>query len=237
MARLIVARFTSSASYNEVMSLLLALAISITTAWSERTSTVTLNPTDDVWVYPHSNDPAGDPFFRIWGAEGNSVAGSASDAGQFSYGYLRFDTSTLPKEKKLIGAKLILTQFENPSYTPELSKQTPLEVRALTGVFDEKTWKYETSTKVSPVTGKNEFFGSGTLSPGSLVISIDLLKGKVSLADALKEPSLNLALVSALDPSQTERAMYKISTRDSKDEKVRPRLELEFSDSVPKPIN
>ena len=213
------------------MSLLLALAISVTTASFKRPSTVTLNPTDDVWVYPHSSDPANDPFFRIWGAEGNSVATSAGDSGQFSYGYLRFDISNLPKDKKLIGARLILTQVENPSYTPELSKQTPLEVRALTSEFDEKTWKYESSAKVSPVTGKDQYFGSGTLNAGSLTISIDLLKGKAIFAEALKGPSLNLALVSALDPSQSERAMYKISTRDSKDEKIRPRLELDFSDT------
>jgi hypothetical protein len=204
------------------------------------TTSLALAPTDDVWVYPHSSDPGGDPFFRIWGAEGNSVASSAADAGQFSYGYLRFDLSSLPKDRKLVSAKLTVTQFENPSYTPEVSKQSPLEVRLLNGDFNEKSWKYEQSAKVSPAVEKDSFLGRGTLSADSLTITIDLLKGKVSLTDALKGSTLDLALVSSLDPSQGDRAMYKISTRDAKDEKVRPQLVLEFADSAAhstKPIN
>jgi hypothetical protein len=189
---------------------------------------VGLTPTDDVWVYPHSSDPGGDAYFRIWGAEGQPVSGDPADAGQFSYGYLRFDVSRFPTFLSLKAARLVLTQVENPSYPPEASAEAPLQVRALTGDFTEKTWKYENSAKVSPVLGKEAFFGTGKLKADSLVITIDLLAGKAKLAEAVKGGTLNLALVSALDPSQGERAMYKLWTRDAKDEKVRPHLELEF---------
>lgn len=200
---------------------------------------VDLLPSDDVWVYPHASDPGKDPFLRMWGAGGDSVAATADDAADFSYSYLKFDLSKVPSDWKISSATLVLTQVPDPSYEEEDAKKTPIEVRPLQGTFDEKSWNYDLISKVSPTKGVKAVFGTGVAksfaSGKEVVFEVDLLKGPadfkgaVSKAIASSDKSLALGLTSAMDPSSLgSRASFKIYSKDSDKKEFRPLLRLKF---------
>ena len=210
----------------------MALALVVALAFLNPT-TLELTPTDDAWVYPHASDPAKDPFLRVWGMGGEAVA-NQGDAGEFSYSYLSFDVSGVPTDAKLTKAVLVMTQIANPPYTADQSKQYPIEVRPLIGEFDEKTWRYDLSAKVTPDGTKDATFGTGFLAAGgkadeAQTISVDLLKGPGKLGPYLSQgKALRFALTSTLDPTLGERTTYKFYSKDNENKAVRPKLVLEW---------
>ena len=204
-------------------------------------TTVTLTPSDDVWVYEHAADPAKDSFFRIWGTMGNAVAENPSDAGQFSYGLLKWDLSKIPAGAKITSAKPVVNQISDPGFTIDDAKAAPLEARAVNGDFAEKGWDYASSSKTFPIKGEEGIFGTGypdasVMKDKVVPISIDLLKGRADLAKAIAQAlggpkTICLALTSKIDPSSLGRsAVYKIYTRDAERESSRPVLILSYSE-------
>lgn len=197
--------------------------------------TIELTPTDDVWVYPHASDNA-DAYLRIWGSEGKSVAGPGNEIELFSYSYLRFDTTTLPKDKKLVHAKLVLHHVANPTWSDSIAEGAPVEVRGLNGTFDEKTWNFERVDKINPTTGNEGLLSKlspKVAKPAESVTTVELpFEVKGNFGEYLKKSSpggaLFLALASSLDPqSSGERTVYKFYSKDGPKDS-RPKLVLTF---------
>jgi hypothetical protein len=200
--------------------------------------TFTLTPSDDIWVYPHASDPAGDTMIRVWGVGGKPAPSGASDAEDFSMGYLKWSLVGTPVGGKLKEARLILTQLAKPGFTLEQAKLMPLEARPLRAGFGEAAWKTDMVQQFLPRGGKEDAYGSGapeTLQGEFLSITIDLLKGKGGFADALAKAQADpkkefaIALTSSMDMAELGRSsIYKIYTKEERDEKLRPRLVLVF---------
>jgi len=198
---------------------------------------VTLTPTDDIWVYPHASDPQRDEFLRVWGAEGKSVAGASDSVESFGYSYLQFDLTSLKIEAALTGAKLYVWHVPDPAWTKEDLKTTPIEARALSSGFAEKTWAYEAGLqKHTPGGAPQDLFGVGVLDgaiePGKPVrLVVDLMAGKSAFAayfqKAMPTGKLALALTSAIDPSESRGMVFKLYSKDGP-EATRPRLVLTF---------
>ncbi len=209
--------------------------------------TITLTPSDDVWVYPHASDPGRDETVRIWGAGGRSVAADPIDAEDFAYGYLRFKLPAHIKSARIVGATLELTNVINDELDPDEVAASPLEVRPLIGTFDEKSWTYTNIAKTHPngkvVWGK----GGPKLVKGEPVkISIDLMvRGKDQVgptdfhkvlsasfpATADAEGQLALALTTTVDAAAVGmKRIYKIYTKEA-EESRRPRLVLRFGET------
>lgn len=202
-------------------------------------STVRLAPSDDVWVYPHASDPAKDSMLRIWGTSGHAAPVDATEAEELSMGYLKWDLSSLPGDKKLTKATLIVKNIPDPGFTPEQAKAAPLQARPVGAKFSEKDWTYEGLSALLPEREEKAVFGSASPDKWEkekpVEIRIDLLKGpndfRVYLRKAMDAPKheLALALTSAIDMASLGRsAIYKIYSRDERDAVVRPSLELEF---------
>ena len=198
-------------------------------------TTLTLTPSDDVWVYEHASDPAKDAYLRVWGNSGKAVSDDPADTGQFAYGYLRWDLSAIPTSAKITSAKLIVNQVADPDYTVDESKANPLEARALSGEFDEKSWTFSVAAKVFPKAGPEGLFGSGypkqlSKDGHSVPITIDLLSGKGSFGTAVSgAKSISLALTSTLDPAVGGRtSVYKVFSKDAEKAENRPVLVLTY---------
>ena len=196
--------------------------------------TVTIPVDQDVWVYPHASDPGGDPALRAWGVGGKAVAATAADAEEFSYGYLRFSFSGIPDGKKLVGATMVFKPVGNPEINPDASKW-PLEVRSLVGTFTEKDWDYSQVGKIYP---SGDIFGTGILAKADdgdgLQIKVDLLGKDSKFSSAFdkavkdKQP-MHFALTSKYDVSELgQKGVYKVYSKDNKDEAVRPKIVLKF---------
>jgi len=192
---------------------------------------VRIYPTDDVWVYPHASDPSKDMYLRAWGQGGKSVADTPDGNDDFSYSYLKFDTSSIPKGK-LKSAKLIVWHISEPGYTAESSGVTPLEARAITGDFKETDWEVAMNRKVTPIVGPDGVFGTGAAPAGlggtkEFQIAIDLLKGPRSFAKAITGSTISVAITSKVDPSEGGmKSVYKFYSRNA-EERLRPYLEVE----------
>lgn len=197
---------------------------------------VTVNDDQDVWVYPHASDPAGDSALRAWGVGGKAVAADAGEAEEFSYGYLRFSFN-VPDGKKLVGASLVVTPVGTPEINPD-SKKWPLEARPLVGTFAERSWSYDQVEKVHP--SATDIFGTGVIAAArsgqGLEIVIDLM-GKDSkfgdaFAKALKDKQpIYLALTSKYDVSEMgQKGVYKVYSKDNPNNPTStlPHLELKF---------
>ncbi len=201
------------------------------TLLAHQAQTVELTPTDDVWAYPHASDMR-DPFLRVWGAGGLSVAANATEASVFSYAFLRFDAKDLPAGK-LTEAKLTLWHVADPAFTAEASKASPLEARPVSSKFAEKTWNYDEGISRGPAAGKDATFGSAALSGWAagapFKFEIDLLSGKggfdAYLQGARPEGAFGIALTSSMDAEN--RAVYKVYSKDA-EPKYRPVLRLVF---------
>lgn len=194
--------------------------------------TVSLPVDQDVWVYPHASDPGADPALRVWGVGGKAVSADPNDAEEFSYGLLRVSLANIPDGKKLVGAYLYL----KPVGAPEIAanaKDFPLEVRSLTGEFTEKDWNYNLASKIYP--GK-DIYGSGIIEKrgDNFEIRADLMgkdsKFGAAFDAAVKgKKALYFGLASKVDPAEQGRAnVYKVYSRDNKDEADRPKLILRF---------
>ncbi len=213
--------------------MLATLALALTMA----PATLTLEPTDDVWVYPHATDPSKDFYLRVWGTGGISVATSPADNDEFSYSYLKF-SFTVPAGKKLSKAELVLTHVAEPGYTLATAKERPIEARPLKGTFDEKNWNSAMNQTVTPDGGQDAVFGTGTIpesgfpSATDFPITFDLLKGKGDFAAYVAKNSgtFGIALASRIDPSEGGmKAVYKTWSRNAEEAK-RPKLKLTFED-------
>lgn len=218
---------------------MISLAAAILFSMPRPADDTVLIPADqDVWVYPHASDPAGDSYLRAWGVGGKAVAASAGEAEDFSYSYLRFSFDKVPKDKKLVGATLFLTPAGAPEIDPA-SKSWPLEVRPLKGTFSEKDWVYSQIADVSP--SDSEVYGTGIIASGqtpggekTFEIKIDLMGKNSKFASAFSKllgesKPMYVALTSKFDVSEMgQKGVYKVFSRDNKDEAVRPKLVLKF---------
>ncbi len=210
-----------------------ALAFSLLAA-----QTMSLLPSDDLWVYPHASDPAGDLFLRVWGVDKKGTPATAADAEAFSMGYIKWSLYGVPSGLKLKEAKLLVTQVAKPGYTLEQAIAMPLEARPLASGFTEPTWKSEMLEQFLPKAGKDDIYGTGapeSLNGETISISIDLLKGKGNFAEALAKAQADpkkefaIALTSSMDMAEIGRAgIYKIYSKEEKDQKLRPTLMLTF---------
>ncbi len=215
---------------------MLSLAISALVL-SPLRATVEITPTDDVWAYPHASDQVEDQFLRVWGFEGQSVAKSAEESESLGYSFLKFDLAGLP-EKALKGAEMVLTHSAKPSFTFEIAKKAPLEVRPAKDGFNEKTWTYGDLAKFMPPAAKESIYGAG--SPESVPedkefpIRIDLAKGPgeflKAFESARKSGVIALSLTTTMSPAESEtRSTYKLYSRNGPKE-FRPVLRLTFED-------
>lgn len=197
-----------------------------------------IQPSDDVWVYPHASDASTDEYLRIWGAGGKATAEDA-EAGGISYSYIKWDLTGLPKDTKITQAKIVLTHIPDPEFTLTDAKSNPVQVRGLVGNFSEKTWRFDNSSSVKPESEDKNVFGDGSPTEVPMgkefQIHVDLLKGpgdfRAYFEKALKgaKPELALALTSAIDPAELGQAgVYKVYSRNARNTKFRPILMLWF---------
>lgn len=204
------------------VALSLALATSAAALPAE---TYNVEPTDDVWVYPHAGEPGTDPLMRIWGVSGLAAANKGEPADDFSYGYLKFDLSGLPKGLKVTEATLNVTLRDNPGFTPEQAKAAPLEVRFMEGDLDEKKWSHSMVTKVFPDNKKESVLGTSFPekweADKAVPLSINLLQAKGLFEQGLQKamgaakPYLLFSLTSRLDPSDVgQGAIYRVYTKE-----------------------
>lgn len=194
-------------------------------------STLQLQPTDDVWVYPHAGDPSKDAYLRVWGSGGRAVAQDAVDTTDFGYSYLRFK---VPADlKSLKGAKLTLTHIAGPGYDKDFSKAFPIQVHGLKGTFEEKAWSYDLINKVQPIGEK--IFGTGwaeNLSadkPFQIVIDLGKPEFYEYISAASKSGGdLYLALCTKVDVAEVGmKSMYKVFSKDAETDANKPKLVLE----------
>lgn len=193
-------------------------------------STWSATPVGDVWVYPHSATPGGEPFLRVWGDGASAMDTTVPPGDAFSHGYLNFDLKDLPKGE-LKAAKLVVWNVPNAELTAEVIKAAPLEVFGLKGTFKEDTFSF-TDTKCGPV--KPSFGKSvGEKLDTGIKLTIDLMdeKGafKKYVEDARSSGILYLALASVISPEESRSFIYKINSKEAA-EKERPVLTLEFAD-------
>lgn len=194
--------------------------------------TIDFSPTDDIWVYPHASDPQKDGYLRVWGVEDQPVASDPGASDEFSYSYLKFDLAKLPKDAKVTAAVLVVFHTPDPTWPLDAAKKAPLQVRSMSGSFDEKSWDYGKVKTVNPTLGKESIFGTGA--PEKLVdgqpskFEVDLLKGPNDFRKALGAGgSLQLALTSAINPAEIgNRAVYKFFSKDWEKADVRPLLKI-----------
>lgn len=216
--------------HNPVMFTALIAALSLAPV------TYDLEPIDNVWVYAHAPDPAGDIYLRCWGAEGKSVAPNTGEAEEFSYSYLRFDLAGLPTGKKPTAATLTLTHIGNVGWTEDYAKANPLEARAITGTFTEKSWNFDQVATIHPDGSANGLWGwlAPTDKPKEgqeLKVVINLAKTdqfSKALLKAMDSKSISMALTSSMEPSAIDgKSIYKVFSRYA-DKARRPVLHLEF---------
>lgn len=201
---------------------------------------ITIEPTDDVWVYQFAEDQSADEFLRVWSTDGQAVGEITEGHMSFSYSCLKFDVSKF-EGMKLMGAKLVMTHVGKANFAANDSKKYPLEVRSLKGDWNEKSWQYENSAKVHPDKDEKTIFGTGfggpTPNEEPFKIEVDLMSGASTFAKAFDEGvksashSLALSLTSKFSPQDQEGFVYKMYSR-SNDVVKRPKLILTFEDGT-----
>lgn len=211
---------------------------SLTMASINQSNALYLTPTDDVWVYQHAGDPQKDEFLRAWGSEGRAVANSSDDPLSFSYSLLRWDLSSFRKDAKVEKAELVLTIAPEPGFTAANAKDTPVQIRAAKGAFNEQEWNLGNADRFAPGSDELEVLGwsaPDVVAPEAKIV-IDLLRGpgdfKQVFRNAQKSnrPFLALALTSAMDPQQlSTKGIYKVYSKDAKEPSFRPVLKLTLS--------
>ena len=199
--------------------------------------TVSLHPTDDIWVYHFAADQTSDPYLRCWGADGMSAADpNVGDAGSWSV--MKFDLSKLPSGK-LTSAELNLHFVPNPNIDEELGKKFPIEVRSVTTKFEEENYANDQGESIRPKAGKETLLASAPVimysnAEGSAKITIKFSVADGNFMTALKaaqnstSKELAFALTSALTPDEAGESMiYKFFSTNS-EEKTKPTLSLKF---------
>jgi hypothetical protein len=194
--------------------------------------TLELTPTDDVWVYPHASDPQKDGYLRVWGVGGQAVASDPGQADEYSYSFLKFDLSKLPKTAVLKSVVLTVVHTPDPTWHPSDSKASPLEVRPLAKDFAEKGWEFSLGKTVFPSGRKEDVYGAfapAKVDAGQPIkFEVDLLKGPNKLLLSAGG-SFAIALTSTLDPSSVgNRAVYKFFSKDYDKVEYRPKLVITY---------
>lgn len=208
------------------------------TAATGAAASLYIQPSDDVWVYPHAGNASKDEYLRTWGSGGEATGEEAVD-GAFSYSYIKWDLTGLPKDAKVIEAKIMLTHVADPEFTLTDAKSHPIQIRGLVGNFTEQTWRFDSVSTVKPEAGDKGKFGEGAplaMPMGKeFQIYIDLLKGpgdfQAYFEKALKaaKPELAVAVTSKIDPAELGQAgVYKVYSRNANNTKFRPLLMLWF---------
>ncbi len=192
---------------------------------------LSLIPTDDIWVYSHAGDPQSDVYLRVWGADGVAVPAKTDDIENFGFSYLKFDLSPIPAGAKLISAKLILTHIAKAGFTADLSKKLPLEARALSAEFKEKTWTYDLASKLRP----GELYGTAALKPPAeeKEFAVELKLDKEAFLKDFKSAKkvFAIALTTKLSPAEGgQSTIYKFFSKDYTNAAFKPKLKLEFED-------
>lgn len=213
------------------------MILSLLFASSMPTQAVELSPTADVWIYPHAGDQLTDEFLRIWGIGGRLIPAKDQETESFGWAALKFDLSSLPGGS-IKGAKLVLTHFEEPTFTEAIVKDAPIEVRPIDADFNEKDWSYSKARTLLPSDAKDSWYGKGApigFKVGApFAIEIDLLEGPAAFAKVVAErkgKSLSFALVSAIDPSSgDQRPIYKVYSKDCDRKEYRPKLIITIGD-------
>lgn len=198
---------------------------------------ITIQASDDVWVYPHASDQINSEWLRCWGFEGKSVE-DGDQTGSFSYSYLRFPLDSVKDSGTITKATLRIYNDPKPTFVAAESKVAPLEARAMTSNFNEAKWEYGMVKDIKPVGGDEGLFGSAFVVPADngkpILIEIDLMAGKAGFAKAVESAikngtlTISIGLASKLDPqSSGQSSMYKFYSR-SAEEGWRPQLILDF---------
>ncbi|MBS1707731.1 MAG: hypothetical protein JSS65_03310 [Armatimonadetes bacterium] len=201
--------------------------------------TVTLEPTDDIWVYPHASEQVEDTFLRVWGSDGQAV--QEPDPGMSaSWSLVKFDLGEVKQDGKLTKAVLVLTHAPKVGVTVKESADAPIEARAVEAGFTERLWDFREAEKFSPEGKANEILGTGAIQAvvegKPTLIEVDLMKGPAPFATLLKsklgstDKKLAMALTSKIDPEGSNNArIYKFYSRAAEKVELRPKLMLTFS--------
>lgn len=192
---------------------------------------IVLVPTDDVWVYPNASDPQSDAYLRVWGAQGQAVAGKDADLAEFSYSFLKFDVSGIPANAKLKSVKLVLTHIAHNGYSAEVAKRCPLQVRTLGSDFSEKKWNYDQAAKLVPgsILGAVNLPGEKSEKEFEVALTFDLKAFEKFWS--MNKKTLAIALTAAVSPADDGRAsIYKFYSKDNPKPEWGPKLILEIKD-------
>jgi len=217
-----------------MLSVLCALVMSV------QDTDVTLEPSDDVWVYQFAEDQTSDEFLRAWGCDDGAVGKSFEGSLNFSFSCLKFKPPMPLPNTKLKSAKLVLTHVPDAGWAVDSIDKHPLEARSMTGTWDEQSWAYEKAAKVHPLPEANAVFGTGWAKPSGdkpFKIEIDLMKGpgnfEKTFQDAINDPKagLSIALTTTLLPDG-ENSVYKLYSK-SNEADLRPKLVLGFGSGRP----
>jgi hypothetical protein len=201
---------------------------------------LSLRPTDDVWVYEHSVDPGGDPISRVWGDGTRSFRDTYPPGQEFSYTYLRFDLGSLTGTSYQVESAVLRITSRPAGYSRQAALDNPLEARALGKDFTEATWNYADPTNPNPL----GLFGSGDMSGHSTasdyVIPIDLNKNRSLFGQAFNtavrsDKKFKVALTSRLRVNDMGGQPYRLYTRDFPLVVRQPLLELTLRPG-PEPI-
>lgn len=197
---------------------------------------VTLEPTDDVWIYQFAEDQSSDEFLRTWGSDEGAVGSSFEGHLSFSYSCLKFSLPMSLPGSKLKSAKLVLMHTPDPGWSAENGEKHPVEVRSVTTNWDEKSWTNEMSVKVHPSADAATIYGTAWVKPPessqAFKFEIELMKDKSGFSKAfdvaVADPNrtIGLALTSTLQP-EGENSVYKFYSRSNAEE-LRPKLVLTF---------
>lgn len=204
-----------------------------------RVATVTLEATDDVWVYPHASEQVEDPFLRTWGFEGAAV--EEPDPGMtVSWSLVKFDLGSVKVDGKLTRAVLVLTHAAKVGMTVKESADAPLEARSVEPGFTERLWDFKEAAKFSPKGAASEILGTGSIKSVEegkpTKIEVDLMAGPASFAGVLSsrlastDKKVAFALTSKVDPEGSDNArIYKYYSHAADKAEYRPKLVLTFS--------
>ncbi|MBS1721014.1 MAG: hypothetical protein JST35_11255 [Armatimonadetes bacterium] len=198
-------------------------------------TTITLNPTADVWAYGHASDPTKDPFLRVWGDGEVALAPTLGEVESFSYSYLKFEWKAAPAGK-LESAELVVQNVANPPFDVEASKAAPLQARPWRSDWQEKGFDYGYTTKNGPTMKDKGLYGEGSateITPEKpVVIRINLLaKDSPFAADFAAAPKvMSMVLTSKMSPQEGgARTVYKLFSNDNGKDELRPKLILKFA--------
>lgn len=159
---------------------------------------------DDVWVYRHSGNPGGDPVIRVWGTSGLDInptgyPGRGPSQDYFSYGFMSWDLSSVPRNYEWRGATVTVTIAPDTNYDPATND---VYLRLITNSFDENTWVFGQGPRPVPgdgnrILGDDSQAGNG---PGSTItFRIPRNLPQNVLAEWSRTGRMNLAITSTAD--------------------------------------